>query len=158
GVRPGVAVATGIYWNKLIPGGANVNSTSSSALSDMGGGATFFDNLVEVRRAMAGASPVSSGLRGASAGGPYGGPRAPRARAGRTRVPTGHPTRPPSPPSRTPSQWLPDSSTPASGRRRRLLVQRGGWQDRDGLRDPQVGRAERFRRGPPFDPRAGLGE
>jgi anaerobic selenocysteine-containing dehydrogenase len=49
-VRPGVAVATGIYWNKLVPGGANVNSTSSSALADMGGGATFFDNLVEVRR------------------------------------------------------------------------------------------------------------
>jgi anaerobic selenocysteine-containing dehydrogenase len=48
-VRPGVAVATGIYWNKLVPGGANVNSTSSTALSDMGGGATFFDNLVEVR-------------------------------------------------------------------------------------------------------------
>jgi anaerobic selenocysteine-containing dehydrogenase len=50
GVRPGVAVATGIYWNKLVPGGANVNSTSSTALADMGGGATFFDNLVEVRR------------------------------------------------------------------------------------------------------------
>ena len=49
-VRPGVAVATGIYWNKLVPGGSNVNSTSSSALTDMGGGATFFDNLVEVRR------------------------------------------------------------------------------------------------------------
>jgi anaerobic selenocysteine-containing dehydrogenase len=49
-VRPGVAVATGIYWNKLVPGGTNVNSTSSSALADMGGGATFFDNLVEVRR------------------------------------------------------------------------------------------------------------
>ncbi len=50
-MRPGVAVATGIYWNKLVPGGINVNSTSSSALTDMGGGATFFDNLVEVRRA-----------------------------------------------------------------------------------------------------------
>jgi hypothetical protein len=49
-VRPGVAVATGLYWNKLVPGGSNVNSTSSSALADMGGGATFFDNLVEVRR------------------------------------------------------------------------------------------------------------
>ncbi|MDR3618626.1 MAG: molybdopterin oxidoreductase family protein [Paludisphaera borealis] len=48
-VRPGVAVATGIYWNKLSPGRSNVNSTTSSALSDMGGGATFFDNLVEVR-------------------------------------------------------------------------------------------------------------
>jgi anaerobic selenocysteine-containing dehydrogenase len=48
-VRQGVAVATGIYWNKLSPGGSNANSTTSSALTDMGGGATFFDNLVEVR-------------------------------------------------------------------------------------------------------------
>jgi hypothetical protein len=47
-VRPGVAVANGIYWSKLSPGGFNVNSTTSSALTDMGGGATFFDNLVEV--------------------------------------------------------------------------------------------------------------
>ncbi|MHB1557764.1 MAG: molybdopterin dinucleotide binding domain-containing protein, partial [Isosphaeraceae bacterium] len=50
-VRPGVAVATGLYWNKLVPGATNVNNTSSSALADMGGGATFFDNLVEVRPA-----------------------------------------------------------------------------------------------------------
>jgi anaerobic selenocysteine-containing dehydrogenase len=50
-VRPGVAVATGIYWNKFSPGNANANSTTSSALTDMGGGATFFDNLVEVRPA-----------------------------------------------------------------------------------------------------------
>lgn len=48
-VKPGVAVATGIYWNKLSPGGSNVNSTTSSALTDMGGGATFFDNLVQVK-------------------------------------------------------------------------------------------------------------
>jgi anaerobic selenocysteine-containing dehydrogenase len=48
-VRPGVAVATGIYWNKHSPGRSNVNSTTSSALTDMGGGATFFDNLVEVK-------------------------------------------------------------------------------------------------------------
>lgn len=48
-VRPGVAASTGLYWNKLSPGRANVNSTTSSALTDMGGGATFFDNLVEVR-------------------------------------------------------------------------------------------------------------
>ncbi|WP_435009270.1 molybdopterin-containing oxidoreductase family protein [Tundrisphaera lichenicola] len=48
-VRPGVAVATGLYWNKLVPGGGNANSTTSTALTDMGGGATFFDNLVEVR-------------------------------------------------------------------------------------------------------------
>lgn len=48
-VRPGVAVALGCYWNRLCPGGVNVNATTSSALTDMGGGATFFDNLVEVR-------------------------------------------------------------------------------------------------------------
>ncbi|WP_337176987.1 molybdopterin oxidoreductase family protein [Paludisphaera sp.] len=48
-VRPGVAVASGIHWNKLSPGGSNANATTSSALSDMGGGATFFDNLVEIR-------------------------------------------------------------------------------------------------------------
>ncbi|HEY2155774.1 MAG TPA: molybdopterin oxidoreductase family protein [Isosphaeraceae bacterium] len=50
-VRPGVAVACGLYWSKLTPGGSNPNSTTSSALTDMGGGAIFFDNLVEVRRA-----------------------------------------------------------------------------------------------------------
>jgi anaerobic selenocysteine-containing dehydrogenase len=48
-VRPGVAVALGVYWSKKSLGGGNVNRTTSSALSDMGGGATFFDNLVEVR-------------------------------------------------------------------------------------------------------------
>jgi anaerobic selenocysteine-containing dehydrogenase len=61
-VRPGVAVATGIYWNKFSPGGANVNSTTSSALSDMGGGATFFDNLVEVRAREQGPDPRRSAL------------------------------------------------------------------------------------------------
>ncbi|AMV38785.1 molybdopterin-dependent oxidoreductase [Planctomyces sp. SH-PL62] len=49
GVRPGVAVAAGIYWSKLSPGRSNANATTSSALSDMGGGATFFDNLVQIR-------------------------------------------------------------------------------------------------------------
>ena len=48
-VKAGVAVATGLYWNKLVPGASNANSTTSTALTDMGGGATFFDNLVEVR-------------------------------------------------------------------------------------------------------------
>lgn len=48
-VRPGVAVSLGIYWNKFVSGRANVNATVSSALADMGGGATFFDNLVDVR-------------------------------------------------------------------------------------------------------------
>ncbi len=47
-VKPGVAVAQGLYWGKLVPGGANVNQTTSAALSDFGGGATFFDNLVQI--------------------------------------------------------------------------------------------------------------
>lgn len=53
-VRPGVAVAPGIHWNKLSPGRSNVNSTTSSALADMGGGATFFDNLVAIRACVEG--------------------------------------------------------------------------------------------------------
>lgn len=48
-VQRGVAVALGIHWNKLVPGGLNVNGTTSQALADMAGGATFFDNLVEIR-------------------------------------------------------------------------------------------------------------
>ncbi len=58
-VKPGVAVATGIYWSKLSPGRANVNSTTSAALTDFGGGATFFDNLVEVRPAPSPTESVS---------------------------------------------------------------------------------------------------
>jgi anaerobic selenocysteine-containing dehydrogenase len=49
-VRPGVAVAPSVWWNKYTPGRANVNATTSSRLTDLGGGATFFDNLVEVER------------------------------------------------------------------------------------------------------------
>lgn len=47
-VKPGVAVALAIWWNKLSPGRANVNQTVSQALTDIGAGATFYDNLVEV--------------------------------------------------------------------------------------------------------------
>lgn len=48
GVRPGVVMAPGVWWRKLSPDGRNVNSVTSQALSDMGGGATFYDCLVEV--------------------------------------------------------------------------------------------------------------
>jgi len=47
-VRPGVVVSYGIWWNKFTEDGVNVNTTTSTALTDQGGGATFFDNLVEV--------------------------------------------------------------------------------------------------------------
>ncbi|MFM7128855.1 MAG: molybdopterin dinucleotide binding domain-containing protein, partial [bacterium] len=46
----GVACARGIHWNKHSPGGSGINATTSSGLSDMGGGALFFDNLVEIRK------------------------------------------------------------------------------------------------------------
>lgn len=47
-VQPGVVVAPSIWWGKLTPDGRNVNHTTSQALTDMGGGATFYDNRVEV--------------------------------------------------------------------------------------------------------------
>ena len=52
-VKPGVAISTGLYWAKFSAKGRSVNATTSTGLTDMGGGATFFDNLVEVRPALA---------------------------------------------------------------------------------------------------------
>ncbi len=52
-VKPGVVVAYGIWWNKYTDGGANCNAITSTALTDLGGGATFFDNLVQVEPAAA---------------------------------------------------------------------------------------------------------
>lgn len=49
--RSGVVSAPSIWWNKLVPGGRNANSTTSEDLTDLGGGATFYDNLVDVRLA-----------------------------------------------------------------------------------------------------------
>ncbi|MCC7419263.1 MAG: molybdopterin oxidoreductase family protein [Planctomycetaceae bacterium] len=49
--RPGVVVAPGIWWNKFTRDHRNANVTSPTTLADMGGGATFFDNLVEVTAA-----------------------------------------------------------------------------------------------------------
>lgn len=47
-VRRGVAVATSIWWRKLSPDGRNCNEVTSQALTDLGGGATFYDCLVEI--------------------------------------------------------------------------------------------------------------
>jgi anaerobic selenocysteine-containing dehydrogenase len=49
--RSGVVVAPSIWWGKFASDGANANCTTSSRIADFGGGATFFDNLVEVRLA-----------------------------------------------------------------------------------------------------------
>jgi anaerobic selenocysteine-containing dehydrogenase len=47
-VKPGVVVAPSIWWNRYTPDRVNGNTTTSTALTDFGGGATFFDNLVQV--------------------------------------------------------------------------------------------------------------
>lgn len=47
-VKKGVAVAPSTWWKKLSPGRYNVNATTAQALTDLGGGATFYDNLVEI--------------------------------------------------------------------------------------------------------------
>ncbi len=48
--RPGVVVSPSVWWNKLSPGRTNINQLTSQALTDMGGGATFYDALVEIER------------------------------------------------------------------------------------------------------------
>jgi anaerobic selenocysteine-containing dehydrogenase len=50
-VKAGAVVTQGIWWNKYTPDGVNCNTTTSSRLTDLGRGATFFDNLVQVERA-----------------------------------------------------------------------------------------------------------
>ncbi|MCM2257151.1 MAG: molybdopterin oxidoreductase family protein [Vicinamibacteria bacterium] len=46
--RPGVVVGLSIWWPKMCPGGRNANAVTSQELTDMGGGASFYDALVEV--------------------------------------------------------------------------------------------------------------
>ena len=47
-VRSSVVVAPSIWWRKLSPDGRNANELTSQELTDFGGGATFYDVLVEV--------------------------------------------------------------------------------------------------------------
>jgi anaerobic selenocysteine-containing dehydrogenase len=47
-VRPGVVSAPSVWWGRLTSDGTNANQTTSQALTDIGRGATFYDNLVEV--------------------------------------------------------------------------------------------------------------
>jgi anaerobic selenocysteine-containing dehydrogenase len=46
--RRGVVVGLSIWWPKMCPGGKNANAVTSQRLTDMGGGATFYDVLVQV--------------------------------------------------------------------------------------------------------------
>jgi anaerobic selenocysteine-containing dehydrogenase len=47
-VKRGVVVSQGVWWNRYATDGVNCNTVTSTKLTDFGGGATFFDNLVEV--------------------------------------------------------------------------------------------------------------
>jgi anaerobic selenocysteine-containing dehydrogenase len=49
--RPGVVVGLSIWWPKLCPGGRNANAVTSQEVTDMAGGATFYDVLVELEAA-----------------------------------------------------------------------------------------------------------
>lgn len=51
--QPGVALAFTTWWSTHSPRGANINQLTSDRLADMGGGATFYTNLVEVEPAAA---------------------------------------------------------------------------------------------------------
>ncbi|MQA90500.1 MAG: molybdopterin-dependent oxidoreductase [Gemmatimonas sp.] len=55
-VSPGVAVSYGVRWARLSLGGATVNDTTSAEETDLGGGAVFYDNAVEVELVTARAS------------------------------------------------------------------------------------------------------
>ncbi|HEX6084085.1 MAG TPA: molybdopterin oxidoreductase family protein [Thermoanaerobaculia bacterium] len=50
-VRPGVVSAPSVWWAKLTEDRTNANHTTSQAVTDIGGGATFYDNQVDVRPA-----------------------------------------------------------------------------------------------------------
>lgn len=58
-VQPGTVVSQGIWWRSFTIDGKNANVTTSSRVTDLGGGATFFDNLVEIRRVATPPSPKS---------------------------------------------------------------------------------------------------
>jgi len=49
--RPGVVVAPSVWWKKFTADGANANNVTSQGVADLGGGATFYDCLVEVEKA-----------------------------------------------------------------------------------------------------------
>lgn len=49
-VRRGVVVAPSVWWRKLSGDGENANAVTSPALTDLGGGPTFYDCLVDVAK------------------------------------------------------------------------------------------------------------
>ncbi|HZT55337.1 MAG TPA: molybdopterin oxidoreductase family protein [Burkholderiaceae bacterium] len=58
--RPGVVNGLGVWWRKLGAGGSNVNELTHQRLTDIGRAASFYDCLVDVQPADAGAGEVRS--------------------------------------------------------------------------------------------------
>ena len=50
GIIIGLVVGLSIWWKKLAADGQNANALTSQKIADMGGGATFYDVLVEVEK------------------------------------------------------------------------------------------------------------
>ena len=48
--RRGVVVAPSVWWKKFSPDGRNANQVTSQRTADLGGGATFYDCLVQVEK------------------------------------------------------------------------------------------------------------
>ncbi len=61
-VKQGVVVSQGVWWNRYTPDGVNCNTTTSTALTDFGAGAKFFDNLVEVEAHLPTGNSVKTAL------------------------------------------------------------------------------------------------
>ena len=49
-VPAGLVVAEGVWWLAYAPGSRSVNALTSQRLTDLGGGSTFYDNRVDLRR------------------------------------------------------------------------------------------------------------
>lgn len=49
--RPGTVVAPNVWWRKFSPDGSNANALTPIRDTDIGGGATFYDCLVQVKKA-----------------------------------------------------------------------------------------------------------
>lgn len=58
-VRAGVVSAPSVWWPKLTGSGTNANDTTSQRLTDLGEGATFYDNLVEVELVAGSTTPAA---------------------------------------------------------------------------------------------------
>ncbi|WP_020676986.1 molybdopterin-dependent oxidoreductase [Geopsychrobacter electrodiphilus] len=58
GVPTGLAIAEGVWWCEFVRGSRTVNALTAQHLTDLGGGSTFYDNQIELRRA-AGRPPHS---------------------------------------------------------------------------------------------------